>query len=266
MVDAAAEAMFRSAEDDTSRDVLSLPCGPALDELLMWPRQNACSQSQSRRGRRQRAEERWLHDGISALNCMAAWVGLVRRHVDELRIPILAQRTATSRLARLYGEVGEPDESWGPLSAWSALLGTRPGYSDDVVAAGTSVTYRRGVASLPQLGGGKVDLIPLLPPCLQSALVEEGGLLLPADEAAAALHSSGHACAMDPLLNQKGSDYGFSSMNSSASLKLLKTLGRLLVYPLCGVRTTSSGSSSTLEDRTVISLNRHTLSWPPEKH
>ena len=205
MAGAAAEALFRSLEDDTSRDVLPLPCGPALDELLRGPRPNACSQSQSRRGRRQRAEERWLRDGISALNCM----GGAGRHVNELRTPTLAQRTAIRRLARLYGEVGELDESWDPLGAWSALQGTRPGYSDDVVAAGTSVTYRRGAVSLPQLGGGKVDLIPLRPPPLQSALVEDGGLLLPADEAAAALHSLGHACAMDPLLNQRGSDYGF---------------------------------------------------------
>ena len=150
VVDAAAEAMFRSPEDDTSRDVLPLPSGPALNELLRGPRPNACSQSQSRRGRRQRAEERWLRDGISALNFM----GGAGRQANELRTPILARRTAIRRFARLYGEVGEPDESWDTLNAWSALQGTRPGYSDDVVAAGTSVTYRRGAASLPQLGGG----------------------------------------------------------------------------------------------------------------
>lgn len=107
MVDAAAEAMVRSPEDDTSRDVLPLPCGPALGELLRGPRPNACSQPQSRRGRRQRAEEGWLRDGISALNCL----GGAGSQVNELRTPTLAQRTAIRCFARLSGEVGEPDES-----------------------------------------------------------------------------------------------------------------------------------------------------------
>ena len=157
---------------DRQRDVLPLPLGPSLDAALAGHSALALSGGQKRRARHRRSQEVWLKEGIQALNELGGEGVAPAEH-----LPLnSAQRSAVGHLAKLYGDIIKPEDEIDPLRAWMALQGQRPGYTDESVADSGFAVYRRGAVSLPQEGAGKVPLENVLPPVLQSLLVDDGDL------------------------------------------------------------------------------------------
>ena len=120
-------------------DLLPLPSGPVLDAHMREHAGLGISHGQKRRLRKQRASERWLHDGVKTLVHLAAASVSGCCHAATS-----AQQAAIRHPARQYGSVGHPPADAGTaLGAWQTLQGTRLGYSDGA-AAGARATHVAG--------------------------------------------------------------------------------------------------------------------------
>ena len=155
--------------------------------------------------RRQRLQERWLRDGVTALDALGGRGAVA----SESALLAACQVAAVRHLAALYGSVGPPPPEYDPLRAWTALQGEGSGYAEDALADSFGVCYQRGKVSLPQREAGLVELCDVVPPELHSVLVSGEGLLCSAVAADEALRAAGEACAMDPVLRRRGHDYGW---------------------------------------------------------
>ena len=163
MVVMAAGDMAVTADLEVPRDVLPLPVGPRLDELLLGSQSVGLTGGGARKARRRRREEAWLREGVAALN-MLGGRGVAP---NEQAKPAACQVSAVRDLARTYGSVPPPPADHCPQRAYGVLLSSGSGYNDSV-ADGGCVTYRRGAASLPQAGAGRIPLESVLPAALQS--------------------------------------------------------------------------------------------------
>ena len=153
----------REAVLSVQRDILPLPVGSAHNDVLMGRSAGLLSVGQRRKARRARLDEAWLCDGIRALNQIGG-----RGEAAREELPLSAvQRATLRRLARLYGMVGRRPDDFSPLRAFEALQGMGTGYTDDVLADGGGVVYRRGAISLPRVAGA-VSLDAAVPRHLQS--------------------------------------------------------------------------------------------------
>ncbi|CAK0800855.1 unnamed protein product, partial [Prorocentrum cordatum] len=161
------------------------------------------SLGQRRKAARCRRQERWMLEGVAALNEL----GGGGRLADSGGRLSLAQRSALQHLGEVYAAVPPKTEDCTNQEAFQALLGLRPGHADEP-AIGARAGYQRGRVSLPSGGAGRVDLVRLLPPHLQSALESGHGLLRSEQEASAALEEADVACYVDGRLAQRGFDYG----------------------------------------------------------
>ena len=151
--------------DPRQRDLFPLPEGAALDTFVFGEPATSLSMSQRRRLRARKPHLEWLRSGVHALNHLAG--------TTEVKKPEALgahHRRALQHLTEVYFGTGRPPEDLDPLGALSAPQGTATGYAD-CVAGGGATTYRRGAASLPQNGAGKIDLLGCLPPDLQHKLV-----------------------------------------------------------------------------------------------
>ncbi|CAK0825193.1 unnamed protein product [Prorocentrum cordatum] len=185
-----------------ARDVLPLPLGATLDELLHGAAARLLPRGGSRRGRQRRHQEVWLREGIAALNDLGG------RGVDApAGAPAACQVTAVRRLAQLYGRVEPPPSDLTPLGAWQTLQASRNGYAD-VMAEGASTTYRKGAMALPRAAAGRVRLADVLPPHLQSLLCNSSQMLREPEARNFALGEAPRVCAMDPVLQRHGYQYG----------------------------------------------------------
>eukprot|EP00959_Pyramimonas_sp_CCMP1952_P303916 6360208-Pyramimonas_sp.AAC.1 len=93
-----------------ARDVLPLPLGVTLDELLHGAAARPLPHGGGRRGRQRRHQEVWLREGIAALNDLGG------RGVEApAGAPAACQVAAVRRLAQLYGRVGPPPSDLTPL-------------------------------------------------------------------------------------------------------------------------------------------------------
>ena len=186
----------------TLPELVPLPVGPALDELLVGARAVGISQGQRRRLRRQRGQEAWLREGVVALNQIAGVASS-----DVAPAASAAQRAVISSLVRHYAAAPPPPADAGsPLRAWTALQGTRLGYSDQAVAAGTRSRFERGMVSLPS-GGAHVELHSLLPGHLQNRLNGEG-LWRDCAEARSLQDTLGNTRFVDPALADHPRHFG----------------------------------------------------------
>ncbi|CAK0845448.1 unnamed protein product, partial [Prorocentrum cordatum] len=161
------------------------------------------SLGQRRKAARCRRQERWVLGGVAALN----EPGGGGRLADSGGRLSLAQRSALQHLGEVYAAVPPKTEDCTNQEAFQALLGLRPGNADEP-AIGARAGYQRGRVSLPSGGAGRVDLVRLLPPHLQSALESGHGLLRSEQEASAALEEADVTCCVDGKLAQRGFDYG----------------------------------------------------------
>ena len=161
-------------EIERQRDVLPLPTGTVLAELLEPSSQALLSPSQRRRRRARRGENVWLERGVGALNLMYQGVGHKDEHGKETTA---AQRSAVRELGRAYGSLPVVPADLDPKRAYQALLGSGVGYTDDTGIAGEIAIYRRGAVSLPRCRAGSVSLYDALPADMQKNLVDERGLL-----------------------------------------------------------------------------------------
>ncbi|CAK0911836.1 unnamed protein product, partial [Prorocentrum cordatum] len=123
--------------------------------------------------------------------------------LDELLHGVAAVR----RLAQLYGRVGPPPSDMTPLGAWQTLQASRNGYAD-VMAEGASTTYRKGAMALPRAAAGRVRLVDVLPPHLQSLLSDSSQMLREPEARNFALGEAPRVCAMDPVLQRHGYQFG----------------------------------------------------------
>ncbi|CAK0854752.1 unnamed protein product, partial [Prorocentrum cordatum] len=158
---------------------------------------------QRRKAARCRRQERWMLEGVAALNELG---GGGRAAGCGGRLS-LAPRSALRHLAEVHASSPPKTEVRANQEAFQALLGLRPGYADEP-AIGAKAGYQRGKVSLPPRGAGKVDLVRLLPLHLQSALGSGRGLLRSEQGAFAALDEADVACYVDSELAQRGIDYG----------------------------------------------------------
>ncbi len=154
------------------RDLLPIPLGAGLAAALRGTSSCPLSQSQIRRARRQRSQEKWLVEAIRALNEMGG---------QGVEVPLdtpltIAQFEAVRRMAAVFGRLRKPPPELDPLGAWKALQGNRSGYSDDSGAGVALATYQRGAVSLPVSLAGLVDIEGFLPPPLQELLFGATGL------------------------------------------------------------------------------------------
>ncbi|CAK0852117.1 unnamed protein product [Prorocentrum cordatum] len=203
---ATAVAMAASAQgvSDTgiARDVLPLPLGVTLDEPLQGAAARLLPHGGGRRGRQRRHQEVWLREGIATLNDLGG------RGVDApAGAPAACQVAAVRRLAQLYGRVEPPPSDLTPLGAWQTLQDSRNGYTD-VVAEGASTTYRKGAMELPRAAAGRARLADVLPPHLQSLLCDSSQMLREPEARNFALGEAPRVCAMDPVLQRHGYQYG----------------------------------------------------------
>ncbi|CAK0898689.1 unnamed protein product, partial [Prorocentrum cordatum] len=203
---ATAVVMAASAQgvSDTgiARDVLPLPLGVALDELLHGAAARLLPHGGGRRGRQRRQQEVWLREGIAALNDLGG------RGMDApAGVPAARQVTAVRRLAQLYGRVEPPPSDLTPLGAWQTLQASWNGYAD-VMAEGASTTYRKGAMALPRAAAGRVRLADVLPPHLQSLLCNSSQMLREPEARNFALGEAPRVCAMGPVLQRHGYQYG----------------------------------------------------------
>ncbi|CAK0906122.1 unnamed protein product [Prorocentrum cordatum] len=189
----------------TQRDALPIPLSfEALQCLKGFSALDGeLSLGQRRKAARCRRQERWMLEGVSALNEL----GGGGRLADSGGRLSLAQRSALQHLGEVYAAVPPKTEDCTNQEAFQALLGLRPGYADEP-AIGARAGYQRGRVSLPSGGAGRVDLVRLLPPHLQSALESGHGLLRSEQEASAALEEADVTCYVDGKLAQRGFDYG----------------------------------------------------------
>ncbi|CAK0820381.1 unnamed protein product, partial [Prorocentrum cordatum] len=189
----------------TQRDALPIPLSfEALQCLKGFSALDGeLSLGQRRKAARCRRQERWMLEGVSALNEL----GGGGRLADSGGRLSLAQRSALQHLGEVYAAVPPKTEDCTSQEAFQALLGLRPGYADEP-AIGARAGYQRGRVSLPSGGAGRVDLVRLLPPHLQSALESGHGLLRSEQEASAALEEADVTCYVDGKLAQRGFDYG----------------------------------------------------------
>ncbi|CAK0823013.1 unnamed protein product, partial [Prorocentrum cordatum] len=178
-----------------ARDVLPLPLGATLDELLHG--------------------EVWLREGIAALNDLGG-----RGENAPARALAACQVAAVRRLAQLYGRVEPPPSDLTPLGAWQTLQASRNGYAD-VMAEGASTTYRKGAMALPRAAAGRVRLVDVLPPHLQSLLSDSSQMLREPEARNFALGEAPRVCAMDPVLQQHGYQFGecFSELLSAGIIE-----------------------------------------------
>ncbi|CAK0803561.1 unnamed protein product [Prorocentrum cordatum] len=147
-------------------------------------------------------KEVWLREGIAALNDLGG------RGADiPVGAPTACQVAAVRRLAQLYGRVEPPPSDVTPLGAWQTLQASRNGYAD-VMAEGASTTYRKGAMALPRAAAGRVRLVDVLPPHLQSLLSDSSQMLQEPEARNFALGEAPRVCAMDPVLQRHGYQLG----------------------------------------------------------
>ncbi|CAK0878486.1 unnamed protein product, partial [Prorocentrum cordatum] len=187
------------------RDALPIPLSSEALQCLKGfsALDGELSLGQRRRAARCRRQERWMLEGVAALNELGGG-GRLAGSGGRLS---LAQRSALQHLGEVYAAVPPKTEDCTNQEAFKALLGLRPGYADEP-AIGARAGYQRGRASLLSGGAGRVDLVRLLPPHLQSALESGHGLLRSEQEATAALEEADVTCYVDGKLAQRGIDYG----------------------------------------------------------
>ena len=134
--------------------------------------------SHHRRLRRQRAEERWLLEGVRALNEL----GGDGRVVEASSRLNAVQQQPVRHLAACYGSVpADPGDLDGP-GAWKAIQGVSAGYGSEDLLAGARTRYQPGKLSLPRLRAGAVDLLAMVPPAEHILLSGGAGLLRARDE------------------------------------------------------------------------------------
>ncbi|CAK0911511.1 unnamed protein product, partial [Prorocentrum cordatum] len=189
----------------TQRDALPIPLSSEALQCLKGfsALDGELSLGQRRKAARCRRQERWMLEGVAALNELGGG-GRLAGSGGRLS---LAQRSALQHLGEVYAAVPPKTEDCTNQEAFQALLGLRPGYADEP-AIGARAGYQRGRVSLPSGGAGRVDLVRLLPPHLQSALESGHGLLRSEQEATAALEEADVTCYVDGKLAQRGIDYG----------------------------------------------------------
>ncbi|CAK0808368.1 unnamed protein product, partial [Prorocentrum cordatum] len=185
-----------------ARDVLPLPLGATLDELLHGAAARLLPHGGGRRGRQRRHQEVWLREGIAALNDLGG-----RGGDAPAGAPAACQVAAVRRLAQLYGRVGPPPSDVTPLGAWQTLQASRNGYAD-VMAESASTTYRKGAMALPRAAAGRVQLADVLPPHLQSLLSDSSQMLREPEARNFALGEAPRVCAMDPVLQRHVYQFG----------------------------------------------------------
>ena len=137
------------------RDIFPLPCA--------GPPPGLCSTGPS---------ARWLQEGIRALNSIGG-----RGTCAPSRPLAVLQAHAQSGLARVYAEIPEKPSDVTVQGALKAILGTDPGYGEDLTS-GSHALYQRGRASLPRVATGVARLEDVLPERDRSLLVGESAGLL----------------------------------------------------------------------------------------
>eukprot|EP00971_Amphidinium_carterae_P194802 3865522-Amphidinium_carterae.1 len=122
----------------TTRDLLPLPVDSDLAAILR---------------RQGLATDSWLADGVHHLNLLGGG-GRPSPRADQVST---SQCKVLSHLANLYAEVAVQECEWSPTSAFSSLMGSSSGYTDDVVlAAGGYAVFQRGARlALPSIPAGK---------------------------------------------------------------------------------------------------------------
>ena len=190
---------------ERARDLLPLPAGAHCRGLLKGFASHCSSSSAAgRRLRRCRANDRWLLDGIGALNELG---GEGRSVQPDARLSG-PQQSAIRRLAAAYGRVPADVDKIDDPGAWKVIQGVKAGYGAHDLSAGARACYQRGMLSLPSRQAGAVPLLGVAPPALQSLLVSGTGLLRSQDQVAELLAADGTNVAMDEKLACLGHEYG----------------------------------------------------------
>ena len=152
------------------RDLLPMPTGRSLDEVLQGAAAWGTPTGQRRKARRMRAQEHELRQGIRALNRL----GAPGKMADEARPLTGVQRQAVKHMVTQFAQQPPmPPDIDNPLRAWKALQGTGSGYADER-ADGSLTTFEPGQVSLPSGASGTVDLRSVLPSDQQNELDGEG--------------------------------------------------------------------------------------------
>eukprot|EP00959_Pyramimonas_sp_CCMP1952_P414559 8686077-Pyramimonas_sp.AAC.1 len=76
------------------------------------------------------------------------------------------------------------------------------------MAEGASTTYRKGAMALPRAAAGRVRLTDVLPPHLQSLLFDSSQMLREPEARNFAMGEAPRVCAMDPVLQRHGYQFG----------------------------------------------------------
>ena len=153
------------------RDVLPLPLGDELRELVTGGRRGApVTVSQRRRRRRHENLFTDVEDGVRALN------GLAGGQRVSLRPVTACQRSAVQHLVECYKHAPTDEGLLSPLRAWESLQLQKSGYVHDVTD-GVKAVYQPGNVSLPQGGAGLVDMMSILPPHLHAQLIDGSAML-----------------------------------------------------------------------------------------
>ncbi|CAK0888496.1 unnamed protein product, partial [Prorocentrum cordatum] len=179
------------------RDALPIPLNSEALQCLKGfsALDGELSLGQRRKAARCRRQERWMLEGVAALNEL----GGGGRSAGGGGHLSLARRSALQHLKGVYAAVPPRTEDCTNQEAFQAFLGLRPGYADEP-AIGARAGYQRGRVSLPSGGAGRVDLVRLLPAHLQSALESGHGSLRSEQEATAALEEADVTCYVDGKL------------------------------------------------------------------
>ena len=185
----------------TQRDLLPLPTGEVLANMLDELKEEQGAALTGRRGRVTDGADRWLQDGIMALNDMGG-----RGSRFTAARPSEAQAASVRRLRPHYQYVYRKMQHLEPEQAWRELAHVKAGYTAEVspaVGTGRVASFRDGAVKLPRGGAGHVALTAHLPAVWSEALETGAGILR--DEPYEVCEGTP---AVDPVLRRGGYDYG----------------------------------------------------------